>query len=361
MQRDRIAKQPPATNRVPFAASPIRLWCSVFFLCRLVGASALAIDLDLPTDNHALLDGHPEDFYQFVDRDFHGEKTTPWEGGQYGFVRDPHETAAGLIYSHFHEGIDIKPLKRDERGMPLDEVRACADGRVVHASESARASNYGRYVVIEHAWDGCRYYSLYAHLNAISTTVGAHVRKGEKIGVLGFTGVGIDQRRAHVHFELNLMLSEGFEAWHRKFFPAETNRHGLFNGLNLAGLDVARLLVAARKNPALTIPEFLSHEEAAYKVLLPRAAHFDLPKLYPWMLAEKNADAASWEVTFTRSGLPFKIAPGRTAVTEPVLSWVKPSPVSYALLTRGVVTGSGSHYSLSKNGARWMQLLLAPE
>src|SRR5438093_3272163 len=114
-----------------------------FAMCPLLGSER--VDLALPTDNHALLDGQPEDFYQFVDRDSHGVKTTPWEGGQYGFVRDPHETKTGLIYPHFHEGIDIKPMHRDERGMPLDDVRACADGRVAHASETARFSNYGKY------------------------------------------------------------------------------------------------------------------------------------------------------------------------------------------------------------------------
>ena len=48
-----------------------------------------ALDLRLPTANDALLKGDGPDYFQFVDRDFEGEKTTPWEGGQFGFWRDP--------------------------------------------------------------------------------------------------------------------------------------------------------------------------------------------------------------------------------------------------------------------------------
>ncbi len=38
--------------------------------------------------------------------------------------------------------------------------------------------------------------------------------------------------------------------------------------MNLAGLDIARLYLALRKNPSLTIPEFLKDEEIFYKVSL---------------------------------------------------------------------------------------------
>ena len=100
------------------------------------------LDLVLPTDNDALFSGGPA-FYQYIERDFKGVKSTPWEGGQYGFVRDPIETSAGIVYTRFHEGIDIKPLRRDARGEPLDEVRAIADGKVVHTNPVPGYSNYG--------------------------------------------------------------------------------------------------------------------------------------------------------------------------------------------------------------------------
>ena len=92
------------------------------------------LDLVLPTDNDALFSGDGAAFYQYVERNYKGVKSTPWEGGQYGFVRDPTDTAGGVVYTRFHEGIDIRSLHRDANGEPLDEVRAIADGRVVHAS-----------------------------------------------------------------------------------------------------------------------------------------------------------------------------------------------------------------------------------
>ncbi|MGI8437772.1 MAG: hypothetical protein ACR2NX_12870 [Chthoniobacterales bacterium] len=91
-------------------------------------------DIALPTDNDALFHGGGADFYQYITRDFQGVKSTPWEGGQYGFVRDPVQTSDGLVYTRFHEGIDIKPVRRGAAGEPLDEVRAIADGRVVHVN-----------------------------------------------------------------------------------------------------------------------------------------------------------------------------------------------------------------------------------
>src|SRR5205814_3184419 len=108
------------------------------------------LDLILPTDNDALFLGGGPEFYQNVDRNYKGLKSTPWEGGQYGFVRDPVETSAGIVYTRFHEGIDIRALRRDAHGEPLDEVRAIADGKVVHTNPMPSYSNYGNYIVIEH-------------------------------------------------------------------------------------------------------------------------------------------------------------------------------------------------------------------
>ena len=78
------------------------------------------LDLVLPTDNDALFSGDGAAFYQYVERNYKGVKSTPWEGGRYGFVRDPTDTAGGVVYTRFHEGIDIRPLHRDANGDPLD-------------------------------------------------------------------------------------------------------------------------------------------------------------------------------------------------------------------------------------------------
>lgn len=101
-----------------------------------------------PTENTALLDNRPQDFYMYVDRNFEGKKSQPWEAGAYGFTRTLVRTQAGPVSVKFHEGIDIKPLRRDASGTPLDDVHPVAGGTVVHASANPTHSNYGRYVVI---------------------------------------------------------------------------------------------------------------------------------------------------------------------------------------------------------------------
>src|SRR5436853_4545534 len=227
-----------------------RLLTVTFFTFALMHSAAIGqnqiLDLVLPTDNDAIFSGGGAAFYQYIERDFKGVKSNPWEGGQYGFVRDPIETSAGIFYTRFHEGVDIKSLQRDARGEPLDEVRAIADGKVVHTNLVPGYSNYGKYIVIEHRWGGSSYYSLYGHLSSIGIQPGESVRRGQRIGVMGYTGVGLNQARAHLHLELNLMLSHRFEAWHDAFFKYDSNHNGIYNGINLSGLVFVRLCHALR-------------------------------------------------------------------------------------------------------------------
>ena len=325
-------------------------------------ADQTSLELVLPTDNDALFSGNGPDFYQYIERDYQGVKSTPWEGGQYGFVRDPKETAAGIVYTRFHEGIDIKPVRRDATGEPLDQIRAIADGKVVHTNLVPRHSNYGCYVVIEHRWAGSNYYSLYGHLSAIAVKPGQAVQKGQPIAVMGYTGKGINRERAHLHLELNLLRSHGFEAWHDAFFKNDPNHNGIYNGLNLVGLDIARLYLALRKNPSLTIPQFLDSEEIFYKVVLPRSSHFELPKLYPWLVhGHAAAKISSWEVSFARAGLPLKIEPSEKQVNQPELTYVKQTAADAAYFTQDVVVGRGENARLSENGRQLMRLWIWPD
>lgn len=342
----------------------VRGGCILFFFQAMTLAHIRGeeLNLSLPTENDALFRGGGAEFYQHIERDFHGVKSTPWEGGQYGFVRNPIETAAGLVYTRFHEGIDIRPLRRDARGEPLDAVRAIADGTVAYVNVIPRYSNYGRYVVVEHRWDGASYYSLYGHLASVLVGKGARVNRGEQVGVMGYTGEGLNQERAHVHLELNLMLSRHFESWYDHFIKNDPNRHGIYSGINLAGVDIARLYLALRKQPALTIAEFLAEEDAFYKVALPASRNFELPKRYPWLLrGGAESVAGPWEISFNRAGVPLKIEPAKEAVSAPALSYVKRSEGDYSDLTRGVVTGRGANARLSESGERLMHLLIWPD
>lgn len=335
--------------------------CGVIALLLARFSFAQTLDLALPTDNDALFRGGGAEFYQYIERDYKGVKSFPWEGGQYGFVRNPVETSAGIVYTRFHEGIDIKPVRRDANGEPLDEVRSIADGTVVYTNTVPRWSNYGNYVVIEHRWGGSPYYSLYGHLRSISARKGQRVARGDAIGGMGYTGEGLNRERAHVHLEINLMLSRKFESWYSAFVKTEPNYHGIYNGLNLVGIDVARLYLALPKNAALTIPEFLRSEEPFYRVAVPASEHFDLSRLYPWLLRGNAAGAKAFAVTFNRAGVPLRIEPLPTPVSAPSLTWWEKRGVDYSLLTRGVLTGRGENAALSENGTRQMQLLTWPD
>lgn len=328
------------------------LLLSSVFAARLHAELALV----LPTENAGLLQRQPEAFFQFVDRTFEGEKTTPWEGGQFGFVRDPRRIGRGIAYARFHEGLDVKPLRRDAKGDPLDEVRAIAEGEVVYVTAASNLSNYGRYIVVKHEFTGSGpLFSLYAHLREARVSAGQRVKVGQGVGLLGYTGSGIDQRRAHVHVELNLMLNSQFETWHATHFNTP-NHHGVHNGMNLIGTDLQALYLALQKNPGLTVVEFMRGVEPAYRVLVPGSARMDILQNYPWLVDASKGRGTSWEVSFSRWGQPVRVSASQTAVSQPVVSWVRDSGLPHYLNTRGIVTGSGSTGKLTVEGLRFMQL-----
>ncbi len=297
---------------------------SAFAVVLLVSFPAMAqsqpepLNLALPTDNDAIYRGDGPGFYQYIERDYQGVKSTPWEGGQYGFVRNPTETPAGTVYTRFHEGIDIRPLERDARGEPLDPVRAIAAGLVVHTNLVPSFSNYGKYVVVEHRWDGCSYYSLYGHLSSIQVQVGQRVEQRDQLGRDGAHRRGLESGARASASRAEPDVEPAFESWHDHFSKSDPNRQGLYNGINLIGLDIARLYLALQKRPSLTIPEFLAEEETFYRVLLPDSKNFDLARFYPWMIARKTEERpASWEISFNRVGVPVKIEPSEKPAGEP--------------------------------------------
>jgi murein DD-endopeptidase MepM/ murein hydrolase activator NlpD len=326
-----------------------------------LGFSALGqpVNIVLPTENHGLLNGDNGSFYQYVKRDFEGESSTPWEGGEYGFVRNPRKFGTTVLYTRFHEGMDIRPLQRDANGEPLDAIHAIAAGKVVYLNNVPSYSNYGRYIVIEHQFGGCPYYSLYAHLSAVQVNIGAQVSQGDSIAVMGHTGEGIDRDRSHVHLELNLLLNDDFERWSNKYFPRDGNRHGNYNGQNLDGLDIGRLYLELKKNPQKSIPEFLQEETTWYRVLVPASTRMDLLRRYPW-LSGGQTEAKAWEISFNQAGIPIHFEAKTQSAGKPVLTWVKFSPYPYGLQTRGYLQGSGSNSSLSKDGERYLDLI-SPE
>ena len=253
------------------------LWFSAMSL------SGEEMQLVLPTQNDHLFTGELDRFYMYVDRNFEGEVSKPWEGGAFGFVRSPRRVDGDVVMTRFHEGIDIAPVKRDKAGNPLDLVMSISDGVVAHTSPIAGRSNYGRYLVVEHAWEDSKVYSLYAHLAEITVTPGDSVKAGSVIGRMGYTGVGLNRTRAHLHLELGLLMSPNFQSWYDQYFGSK-NHHSMFNGMNLAGIDVAGFFLAHRKNPELRFSEFVLSRPTQFKVVVPaEGAAPEFLARYPWM------------------------------------------------------------------------------
>ena len=315
------------------------------------------LNLQLPTDNRALFEDNPEKFYMYVYRTFEGETSKPWQGGSYGFVRNLRRTEGGVVSTRFHEGIDIRPSRRDPSGNPLDDVKAIAKGRVVYVQKSSGGSNYGKYVVVEHDWGDGPFLSLYAHLASTSVAEGQSVNAGHALGRMGYTGAGINRERAHVHLELNILLSLQFDAWHKMKFGSE-NKHGLHNGMNLSGLDIANLLLSHHRDPGITIPDFLSGTPAYYKVTCPRRGKLELADRYPWIRrGAHHRPSPSWEISFTAAGFPLAIAPSHREVSKPLVTYVRTAQSRHEYFALSRLTGTGRRASLSRTGLQHLSLI----
>ena len=314
------------------------------------------LEFSLPTDNQSIFASQPEQFFMFVDRYTPAGQIQVWEGGSYGFVRNPRETAQGKVFTKFHEGIDIAPAVRDAKGEPQDQVRAIADGVVAYVTMSSRTSNYGNYVVMLHQIGTTGvFYSLYAHLKSTSAVAGQTVGRGSPLGMLGYTGSGIDRRRAHLHLEIGLVLSERFDQYNAKS-KGLANPHGNYHGSNLIGLNAADFLAANHAEPLLMPDQFLRQQEVYYKVLVPnRGQELELGQRYPW-LRQGGPAAASWEISFTGPGVPIAIAPSAQTASFATVSWVKSFGGYHSWNTRSMLGGSGNTATLTAEGNRMLTL-----
>lgn len=331
--------------------------CTGMLLLALILRTS-ALELLLPTENQHLFSGQPDRFYMYVDRTFEGQVTKPWEGGSYGFVRTPLRVNNEVILTKFHEGIDIAPIKRDKAGNPLDLIMSISAGRVVHTSRIAGRSNYGCYVVVEHDWEGSELYSVYAHMAEITVEPGDMVKPGSVLGRMGYTGAGINRTRAHLHLELAMLMSHRYEDWHSHHF-ASPNHHGSFNGMNLAGVDVASFFLAHRENPELRFSGFVLSQPVQFKVVVP-ATH-ERPGFltrYPWLELEGAAVPRSWEIGFSATGHVISFTPSERTVREPVVSHIRPAQIDQSHLTRGLIAGSGHHAVLTRDGNRLVSLIM---
>lgn len=275
------------------------LWAG--FFCWMELSAAERIELVWPTPNPAWAAGRPgRDYLQ------HAGSGDPESGG-FGGVR-----SGG---AQFHEGIDLKAVARDRRGEPLDSVFAAMDGVVRHASAAAGDSSYGRYIVLEHPGAVPAVYSLYAHLARIAPGLkeGERVTRGQTIGTMGHSSGGytIPRDRAHLHFEIGVAVTRDFQAWYDRQKFGSRNDHGMWNGMNLMGVDPLALFEDWRARRVNTLQDYFSRMETVVRVRVAVRRTPDFVTRYPSLLTRElpMGPVAGWEIRFNWTGVPFSWTP----------------------------------------------------
>jgi murein DD-endopeptidase MepM/ murein hydrolase activator NlpD len=241
-QPDRIMRKTAATRSLIMRGA-IAVGIFLALWTRALGAERL--EIVWPTSSTKWAEGRPA--REILQHAGSGE----WESGAFGGVR-----SGGI---QFHEGIDIRPVSRNRQGEPTDSVFAAMAGVVRHVSSKAGNSSYGRYIVLEHPDISPGVYTLYAHLASIGreVRVGAKVELGQTIGVMGHSSGGymIPRDRAHLHFEIGLMLTRNFQSWYDSKKFGSRNDHSLWNGMNLIGIDPLDFFEQWRSRTVNTLEE----------------------------------------------------------------------------------------------------------
>ena len=276
--------------------------CLLLFLAAAATLQAQRLDPAWPTANRAWSEGRSiRDFIQPTES---GEP----ESGCFGGVRDHGR--------QFHEGLDLKPVRRDARGDPLDRVFAVLPGVVRYVNRRPAESTYGRYIVIEHTGVTPAVYSLYAHLASVEPGIvaGTEVGRGQVIAQMGHSAGGyvIPLARAHLHFEMGLMITRDFQAWYDwKRFP-DANEHGIWNGFNLMGFDPLDFFNQWRAHKVDNFADYFAQMRPAVRVRIATAKVPDFVERYPSLLTKPlppPGALAGWEIVCNWTGLPFRWTP----------------------------------------------------
>ncbi len=306
-----------------------------------------------PTANHALLeeDGG-KDF-------FTGTIGNNWPAGAYGCVRN-----SGW---RMHEGVDIQCRERDKKGEPIDAVMATADGAVAYINTRAWASAYGIYIVVRHEIETLAVYSLYAHLSRVEPDlrVGQSVKAGQRIATLGRTANhSISKKRAHLHFELTLILNDQYDSWRRKTKQGGKNEHGKFNGINLSGFDPAEVLQACHApGGRFSLLSHLRAKKPLYRALV-RDTTFPWLQRYPRLIKRnpvtEREGVAGYEIAVDFSGLPYLMIPRAESEIEgkAKIQLLEVDAEEYKKgHCRQHVEKKGKGWALTRNGTEFLELL----
>ena len=195
---------------------------------------------------------------------------------------------------------------------------------------------------------------------------GQAVKAGEQIAVMGRTAnthEGISKDRAHVHFELNLLVNDRFSSWYHQTFPTQRNDHGTWNGQNLLGLDPRLILMGERRERNFSLLNFLQHQTELCRVII-RKGDFPWIKRYR-MLVKRNPIAekegiAGYELALNYNGVAFEAIPRAASEIK--------SKGKFALVSvnepeyqknpcRRLVKQNGKRWDLTNHGLELLEML----
>jgi len=274
----------------------------------------------------------------------------------------------------FHEGVDIAPTERDRKGKALDSIFATAEGRVAFVNSSSGRSNYGKYIVLEHAdpslgkipqRDGTfkipTVYTLYAHLADIRFGIrqGQTVSPGDVLGTMGHSSNSrIPQSRSHVHWEIGLLLNSRFErkAREEKMKPDFGNYHGH----NLFGIDPLDFFAVQSRDPGLTMGSYLAALPPACEVIL-RGKYPNFFQRYPTLWKGEKYDESPMLMELSESGIPIS---GRNANAAEIKKLGNQRRAVYRVFPdvlgrngKGYLIQSKGRWKFSAKGLRWSEIL----
>jgi murein DD-endopeptidase MepM/ murein hydrolase activator NlpD len=193
------------------------------------------------------------------------------------------------------------------------------------------------------------------------------VKAGETIAVMGRTTntrERISKDRAHVHFELDLLVNDQFAAWYKKTFPDQRNDHAHWNGQNLLGIDPRLVfLEQQRRGTNFSLREFLRNQTELCRVTV-RKTDFQWLKRFPQLLVHSpttpGEGIAGYEVSLNYNGIPFRLNPlaaselkgrERFRITHVNDAEYQKNPC------RRLIVKRGDRWELGRNGTHLLELL----
>lgn len=228
----------------------------------------------------------------------------------------------------FHGGIDLKPIDRDKNHEPTDAIFSVMDGEVLYVNLN-RASDLGRYVVVQHTQTQSQICTLYAHLREVDVKKGQRLIQGARIGKMGRSSRhGIPKNRAHLHFEMGFLASNHFDSWYNRQFKAP-NPYGKFNARNFCRIDPLDCYESVVRGTGSSVDDYVKKQPEAFAVEIQCAQIPDFVIQYPFF-CKKNLDRGrppkAWRVGFTLFGLPVSWTPIENPSSDQAntVRWVSP-------------------------------------